>query len=74
MTHEDIVQRFKGVENSPAATDEQKEQVAVIRGAVLNLAIEIDAADLHPRYKATALTELETAGMFAVKGVFAPRG
>lgn len=28
-------------------------------------------AELHPRYKATALTDLEAAGMFAVKGVFA---
>lgn len=71
MSKQETIERFKGVENSPPATEEQLAAVKGIRSAVLEAALAIDAADLHPRYKATALTDLETAGMFAVKGVFA---
>ena len=67
---DDIIVRFRGVENSEPPTSEQSAQVKVIRDAVLAFALAIDAAPLHPRYKATALTHLETAAMFAVKGVF----
>lgn len=72
MGERQIKTRFKGVENSAPATEEQLEVVRSIRDLVVDLAIAIDAAPLHPRYKATALTELETAAMFAVKGVFQP--
>lgn len=72
MSYQEIVDRFRGVENSPPPTDVQKTKVADIRDAVLALAQTIDAAKLNPRYKATALTHLETAAMFAVKGVFQP--
>lgn len=67
-----ITARFRGVENSPPPSDEQAADVAAIRAAVSTLAEIIDNVAAHPRYKATALTHLETAAMFAVKGVFAP--
>jgi hypothetical protein len=70
MPSEDITTRFKGVENSPPPSEAQQATVKIIRDAVLDLAQKIDSAELHPRYKATALTHLETAAMFAVKGVF----
>lgn len=70
MTAEETRTRFQGVENGTPATEQQREVVRSIRDLVVDLAIAIDAAPLHPRYKATALTELETAAMFAVKGVF----
>lgn len=72
MSAQEIHDRFRGVENSPPATEEQLTAVKGIRSAVLDAALAIDAAPLHPRYKATALTDLESAGMFAVKGVFQP--
>jgi hypothetical protein len=72
MSAAGIEQRFKGVENSPAPTPEQLERVKLIRSLGLELALQIDASDLAPRYRATALTELESAIMFAVKGVFQP--
>jgi hypothetical protein len=73
MSADEITARFKGVENSPPATPEQLERVGKIRSKVVELAHAIDEGDLEPRYRATALTELEGAAMFAVKGVFAPR-
>lgn len=72
MSQQETIERFKGVENSPPATEQQLAEVKKIRDKVLDLALAIDAAPLHPRYKATALTDLESAGMFAVKGVFQP--
>lgn len=65
-----IIARFRGVENSPPPTEEQTEQVAAIREAALHLAVVIGSSDLHPRYQAEALTCIETGAMFAVKGVF----
>jgi hypothetical protein len=62
--------RFAGVENSPPPTEEQKDQVAAIRTATLILAHTIQKHTADGRYRATALTHLETAAMFAVKGVF----
>ena len=70
MTATEINTRFKGVENSPPPSEEQSERVKAIRSAGLELAHLIDDSELHPRYAATALTHLETAVMFAVKGVF----
>jgi hypothetical protein len=70
MSTTEIMERFRGVENSAPASPAQQEAVSQIRAAVLNAALMIDQWSTHPRYRATALTDLETAAMFAVKGVF----